>query len=55
MALILHYTTSHYITSVAQYGEGEEAQICRGRDNTERKVTKLSKAGPQRNLNDGRV
>jgi hypothetical protein len=39
----------------AQYEEGEEAWICRGRDNTERKVTTLSKAEPQCNLNDGRV
>ena len=37
----------------AQYGEGEVAWICRGRENTERKVTKLSKARPQCNLNDG--
>ena len=39
----------------AQYGEEEEAWICRGRVNSERKVTKLSKAGAQCNLNDGRV
>jgi hypothetical protein len=37
----------------AQYGEVEVAWICRGRENKE-KVTKLSKARPQYNLNDGR-
>ena len=37
----------------AQYEEGEVAWVCRGRENKE-KVTKLSKAESQYNLNDGR-